>query len=186
MKTVFYLFGLLLALTLMLVSCDSKPSLQKYFVEKSGSADFVSFDLGTGIIKTNAKTLTKEEQKALESVQKLNVLIYKKDSLDNDNVKYSTETKAVKNILKSGAYEELMRFGSSKQGASINMLGEGDDIDEFVVYLHQKENGFSIIRVLGDQMSPNNILTLVGLIKKSGIDMDQLKPALEVIDTQDK
>ena len=182
MKTVLYLFSVVIAVALTLVSCDSKPSLQKYFVEKSESADFVSFDLGTGIIKTDSTVLNAEEKKALESVRKLNILVYKKNSLDNAT--YEAETKNVKSILKNGEYEELMRFGSSKQGASINMLGDGDDIDEFVVYLHQKENGFSIIRVLGDNMNPNNVLTLVELIKKAGVDMDQLKPALDAIDTK--
>lgn len=180
MKTIYYLFGLVVVVVLTLVSCDSKPSLQKYFVEKSKSNEFMSFDLGTDIIKAADADISADQKKALEAVRKLNVLIFKPDSTNTGNVRYKEETAQVKSILKKGEYEELMRIGSGKDGASISMLGENDDIDEFVVFLH-KDGTFGLIRVLGNDMTPNDVMTIMQLVKKSGVDMAQLQPALDEI-----
>ena len=180
MKIIYYLFGLVVVAVLTLVSCNSKPSLQKYFVEKSKSNEFMSFDLGTDIIKAADADISADQKKALEAVWKLNVLIFKPDSTNTGTVRYKEETAQVKSILKKGEYEELMRIGSGKDGASISMLGENDDIDEFVVFLH-KDGTFGLIRVLGNDMTPNDVMTIMQLVKKSGVDMAQLQPALDEI-----
>ena len=181
MKTIYYLFGLVIIAVLTLVSCESKPSLQKYFVEKSQSNEFMAFDLGTDIIKAaGSDNLSADQEKALKAVRKLNILIFKSDSTDTNVAHYKEETTKVKSILKNGEYEELMRVGSGKEGASINMLGENDDIDEFVVFL-RKDGAFGLIRVLGDEMTPTDVLTIMRLVEKSGVDMAQLQPALNEI-----
>lgn len=179
MKTIHYLFGIMLALMLSLVSCDSGPSLQKYFVEKAKSQDFIAFDLGTSIIKGDKFDLSQKQTKALDAVKKLNILIFKSGN-ENDQL-YTAEAKNVKGLLKTGGYEELMRFGSGKSGGSISMLGENDDIDEFVIYLHQNGDSFGLIRVLGDDMTPSDVFTVVQLIQKSGLDIAQLQPALNAM-----
>ena len=49
-------------------------------------------------------------------------------------------------------------------------------IDEFVLVANQDEAGFAIVRILGDDMDVNHVMTLFQLLKKSNVDMEQLKP----------
>ena len=74
-----------------------------------------------------------------------------------------------------------MSFGSGKDGASISYVGADDNIKEFVVFANRKENGFAIVRVLGENMNPNNIMTLMSVLRESKIDMEQLKPLQQLV-----
>lgn len=171
--------NILLALLLVsLVSCTTKPTLQKYFVENSESSDFIQVDLASSFINTDKLSLSSEEKEALNSFDKLNILAFKNDSLDPS--KLGKEATEVKNILKDGNYEQLMKFGNSKQGASVYMLGNEDKIDEFVLY-GSEASGFVVARVLGDNMTPNTVLNLIEVIKKADLDMEQLKPLKDAL-----
>jgi hypothetical protein len=74
-----------------------------------------------------------------------------------------------------------MKFSSGKQSASISYLGSDEHIDEFVLFANRKETGFVIIRVLGKDMNPTNIMTIVSVLKESKIDLEQLKPLEQLI-----
>ena len=60
-------------------------------------------------------------------------------------------------------------------------MGTDDNIKEFVVFANRKENGFAVVRVLGENMNPNNIMTLMTVLKESKIDMEQLKPLQQLV-----
>ena len=171
MKTTFSVLGLLM---LLMISCQQEPTLQKYFVEKAGSKNFVTLDIAPTIIKTEKLSLTPEEQTALKSLHKFNVLAF--TATPKNQAEYKKEKDKVKALLKGEEYEELMHVGSNEQGASIHTIGEGEHIEEFVVYVHKQENGFGVIRVLGEDMTPNNVMTLVGILQKADMNMEQLKP----------
>jgi hypothetical protein len=79
-----------------------------------------------------------------------------------------------------------MHIGSNEQGASIHTIGEGDAIEEFVIYAHNKETGLAVVRVMGEDMNPNNVMTLVGLLQKAPIDSTQLKPLRDIMAPQFK
>ncbi|VXC07442.1 conserved hypothetical protein [Flavobacterium sp. 9AF] len=165
---------IMILLCFLLLSCNNEPSLQKYFVENSESADFISLDLGSSIINTEKLTLSKEDKEALESFEKMNILAFKKDSLNDE--KYKVESKKIKTLLKSNEYQELMRMGSGTKGGAVYFVGEEDSIDEFVLFANEKDTGFAVVRVLGENMNPNNIMNLIGLMKKANLDLEQLKP----------
>ncbi len=74
-----------------------------------------------------------------------------------------------------------MKIGSGKDGASVSYIGTEDDIDEFVLFAKRKENGFAVVRILGDNMNPANIMTMLSLLKNSNIDMSQLQPLQALI-----
>ena len=74
-----------------------------------------------------------------------------------------------------------MSIGSGKDGASISYIGTDDNIKEFIVFANRKENGFAVVRVLGENMNPNNIMTIMSVLKESKIDMEQLKPLQELV-----
>jgi hypothetical protein len=170
-KNAFY-FAVLASL--FLSGCNNEPTLQKYFVEKSDKKDFVTLDVSPSIINMDKSKLTAEQKTALESFDKMNILAFKSDG--KNTAEYDIESQKVTKILKGKDYQELMKVGSGKDAASVSFVGDEDHIDEFVFFAKKKENGFAVVRVLGNDMNPNNILNMISLLKSSNIDMDQLKP----------
>ena len=158
-----------------LSSCNNKPSLQKYFVEKTESKDFVAIDLGSDIINTEKMTLSDSDKEALKSFDKINVLAFKKE--DKNAVAYGVEVEKVKTILKDTvSYNELIKFGSGSDGASVYFVGDDEHINEFVLFANKKENGFAVVRILGKDMNPMQIMNIISLLQKSDLNLEQLKP----------
>ncbi|KAF2514306.1 DUF4252 domain-containing protein [Flavobacterium foetidum] len=168
-----------LCFLLTLVSCNSEPSLQKYFVENSEKKDFIALDISPDILNIEKTKLSAEQNEALNSFDKMNILAFKADQ--NNQTQFETERAKVKAILKDPKYQELMKFGSGKDGASVSYIGSDDNIKEFVIFANRKENGFAVVRVLGNNMNPNNIMTLMSVLQKSKIDMEQLKPLQQLL-----
>ena len=162
-----------------LISCDSKPSLQKYFVENTDNKNFIALDVSPSILNVDKTKLSAAQTEALNSFDKMNILAFKANA--TNKTEFETERAKVKAILKDPKYQELMKFGSGKEGASISYVGSDDNIEEFVVFANRKEMGFAVIRVLGKDMNPNNIMTLMSVLKESKIDMEQLKPLQQLI-----
>jgi len=63
----------------LLISCNSKPSLQKYFVDNSENKDFISLDISPSILNLDKSKLTVEQNEALHSFQKMNILAFKRN-----------------------------------------------------------------------------------------------------------
>jgi hypothetical protein len=160
-------------------SCETKPTLQKYFVKNTESADFVAVDIAPSVINIDKAKLTLDEKAALASFDKMNILAYKTDSTHFE--KYDQEIKEVKLLLKDQNYQQLMKVGSGSDGAVIYFVGDATHIDEFVVLASKKENGFAVVRVLGDDMSPTHIMNMMQLLRKTDIKLDQLKPLQELM-----
>lgn len=177
MKANIFTSALLLILTL--VSCNSDPSLQKYFVENTDNKNFIALDVSPSILNVEKTKLSAEQTEALKSFDKMNILAFKANAANQ--VQFEAERSKVKAILKDPKYQQLMSFGSGKDGASISYVGSDDNIKEFVVFANRKENGFAVVRVLGENMNPNNIMTLMSVLKESKIDMEQLKPLQQLI-----
>jgi len=160
--------------SLMLMSCSSEPSLQKYFVESTNSNDFIAVDVSANILRLDKNNISAEENKALDTFEKMNILAFKNDG--KNNAKFETEKTKVATILKNPKYQELMKMSRGTDGGAVYFVGENDNIDEFVLYGSNKDSGFAIVRVLGDKMNPTSIVTMLSLIQKANLDIDQLKP----------
>jgi len=173
------IFTLALTALLTLASCNSEPSLQKYFVENSEKKEFIALDVSPNILNVDKTKLSAEQSEALKSFDKINILAFKADN--SNQVQFEAERNKVKAILKDPKYQELMKFGSGKDGASVSYVGTDDNIKEFVVFANRKENGFAVVRVLGEDMNPNNIMTLISVLQKSKINMEQLKPLQQLL-----
>lgn len=171
---------LILFSAVLFVSCNNKPTLQKYFVENTESKDFISVDIGSDIINTDKMSLTQADKEALESFEKMNVLAFKKEESNKAN--YTSELQKVRTILKdTTAYNELMKFGSGNDGASVYFVGDDEHIDEFVLFANRDENGFAVVRILGNDMNPMNIMKIMNLIQKSDVNLEQLKPLRDIM-----
>ena len=164
---------------LLLVGCNSEPSLQKYFVENSENKDFIAVDVSPSILNVDASKLTADQAKALRSFDKMNILAFKRN--DKNQVQFEAERSKVNTILKDEKYQQLMKFGSGKDGASVSYVGDDEHINEFVVYANKKENGFAVVRVLGKDMNPTSIMNMISILKESNLDLEQLKPLQEMM-----
>ncbi|MEP6803029.1 MAG: DUF4252 domain-containing protein, partial [Flavobacterium sp.] len=108
MKVNIFTSALLALLTL--VSCNSNPSLQRYFVENTDNKDFISLDVSPDILNLEKTKLSAEQNEALKSFDKMNILAFKANA--TNQAQFETERAKVKAILKDPKYQELMKFGS--------------------------------------------------------------------------
>jgi len=161
-------------ISLVLSSCTGEPTLQKYIVENSEKKDFLVLDVSSSIINVNKSKLTADQKTALASFNKMNILAFKLD--EKNKASYDLESQKVTEILKGEDYQELMKIGSGKDAASISYIGDDDHINEFILFAKKKDNGFAVVRILGNDMNPNNIMNMLSLLKSANVDMDQLKP----------
>lgn len=157
------ILSLIFIASTLLSSCNNEPSLQKYFVEKTENKNFIALDLSPNMLNVDSLKLTVDENEALKSFEKVNILAFKLN--DKNKGEYETERSKVKEILKEEKYQQLMKFGSGKDGASVSFVGDTEHIDEFVFYANKKENGFAVVRVIGNDMNPAGIVTLIQCLK---------------------
>jgi hypothetical protein len=164
---------------LVLHSCQSEPSLQRYFVDKSESKDFIALDLSPSILNIDKSKLTATQKEALGSFDKMNILAFKLN--DKNKAQFELERANVNSILKDEKYQQLMKFGSGQEGASVSFVGDDEHIDEFVFFANKKENGFAVVRVLGKDMNPTMIFNMISVLKEADIDLEQLKPLQDLM-----
>ncbi len=155
----------LVILIATLSSCNQNPSLQTYFVDNQERTNFISMDVPLTMLNIDKNTLSSDQQEAYNSVEKLNVLAYKSDSLSTDD--FEAELAKVTTILKDQKYNELMRGGNPEDGKfTIKYVGEDDDIDEFIVLGSSNTMGFAVVRILGNDMDPNKLMMLSSVLQK--------------------
>ncbi len=161
-------------LAIAIVSCSQGPSLQKYFVDKQEVNNFTSIDLPTTVVSFDESKLTEEQKDAYHSVKRLNFLGYRLEK--GNEAEYKSELAQVNEILKDKKYNDLMRMGNNKDGKiAIKYLGSETEIDELIVFGNASDQGFGILRVLGDDMEPEKMVKLIKALKDADIDEDQLK-----------
>jgi uncharacterized protein (DUF1015 family) len=168
-----------LLFSLFLFSCNSEPTLQQYFVVNTENKDFIALDVSPSILNVDKTKLSIAQNDALKSFDKMNILAFKLN--DKNKEQFEIERAKVNSILKDEKYQQLMKFGSGKEGASVSYVGSDEHIEEFVFFVNKKENGFALIRVLGKDMNPTNIMTMMQVLQKSNVDLEQLKPLEQLI-----
>ena len=167
-----------------LTSCNQDPTLQKYFVENTDDKNFISLDISPKILKVDKTKLSAKQSEALQSFDKMNILAFKLN--DSNRSQFETQRAKVEKILKDEKYQQLIKFGSGKEGASVSFVGDDEHIDEFVLFANNKENGFAVIRILGDDMNPTGIMTMMSVLQNANVDLEQLKPLQQMFETNYK
>ena len=84
MKTNIFTSALLVLLTL--VSCNSDPSLQKYFVENTDNKNFIALDVSPSILNVEKTKLSAEQTEALKSFDKMNILAFKANDKQSGSI----------------------------------------------------------------------------------------------------
>lgn len=171
------LAGMML-LVVTLHSCNQGASLQRYYVDNQEQPNFLSIDVPVSMLNLDIAQLSQEQKDAYKSIQKLNMLAYKVKP--GQKVEYETELAKVKTILNDSKYQELMRGGDSEVGQfSIRILGDEDDVEEFILFGNSDDKGFAVVRILGKDMNPNQIMTLFSALDKANIDDAQISQFTE-------
>lgn len=173
------IYGIAIIMILFLSSCNSEPTLQKYFVENTENKNFIALDVSPEILNLDKTKLSVAQTDALNSFDKMNVLAFK--LTDKNKAEFEAECAKIDLILKDKKYQQLMKFGSGKEVASISFIGSDDHIEEFVLYANKKENGFAVVRILGKDMNPTNIMTMISVLQQSNVDLEQLKPLQQLM-----
>ena len=168
----------LLAIIAIIIGCNNKPSLEQYFVTNTENKNFVQVDIAPSILNVDQTKLTDVQKTALKSFDKMNVLVFKIN--EQNKSLFASEKNKVKEILKDQKYQQLMKFGSGQNGASVSYVGSDEHISEFIISANS-EAGFGIVRVLGKDMNPNAILDFISVLKDSDIKLDQLKPLQDLM-----
>ncbi|QDO95369.1 DUF4252 domain-containing protein [Formosa sediminum] len=174
MKAQHSIFILAICFTLFLTSCNSTPTLQTYIVDHQEAPNFTTVDLPLSVLKVDQTKLNEDQKTAYNAIKRLNFLGYKKETTDSDT--YLNEKTQVENILNDEAYNELMVINNHGGKFTLKYLGDDDQsIDELIVYGNAKDTGFGILRVLGDDMNPSQIMSLAKVLEQGDVDMSQVE-----------
>lgn len=157
--------AIVLVIVVIVSSCSSTQSLQEYYIDNTENPNFLHLDIPTSILNIKEADLSQEQQMALASLKKLNILAFKKTASNADE--YKLEKKQVRAILSADDYTELMKMNTDFGRATIKYLGDDDAIDEVIIYGDNKDKGFALIRVLGNNMNPAHFVQLLQAIQKS-------------------
>ena len=146
-----------------LLSCNTKTTLQSYFVDHQEAPAFMSFDIPTSLLNAEKITISEDQSDAIGSIDKLNTIVY--SLADGSPEEFESELINVKTIFKTAHYKDLMRMGNSSGGkVKIMYIEKGAEINEIIVFGYSAEMGFAIVRVLGDNMELSKILKLGDVI----------------------
>ncbi|MEP5340442.1 MAG: DUF4252 domain-containing protein [Algibacter sp.] len=171
-RTIKYIVCALLV-SFTIVSCSSKPSLQRYFVDNQETKNFISQDLPLSMLNMDESKLDDTQREAFKSVKRLNFLGYKLDETNAET--YNTELAKVKTILEDDQYNELIEFSDKGNKVLVKYLGNEEEADEVILLGSSKELGFAVVRILGDDMRPDKMYALVEAMKHTDFDKSQFE-----------
>jgi len=156
-----------------LVSCNTSESLDKYYVTHQEKQGFMTIDVPTDILEIETSSLTATQKEAYKSVSKLNFLGFKKSK--SNAATFAAEKQNIKEILSNSKYKDLITFHHEDKEGMVKYVGNSDAIDELVLFGAEDAEGFAIVRVLGNDMNPQNIFELLRSLKEQDINTDELK-----------
>lgn len=160
-------------IVLISVSCSSGASLQRYFVDNQETKNFISQDIPLSMIEIDKSAFSEEQKEAYNSVSKLNFLGYKAD--ENSAEEFKAEIETVKAILSDSKYKDLMEFSDKGNKISVKYIGDDDEADEVILFGSSKDMGFAVVRILGNDMSPDKMVTLVSAMQTANVDENQIQ-----------
>lgn len=166
MKTLIKVSMVAFVSAILTVACETKPSLQKYYVDSKENNAFISVDLPANIIELKDENVTEEVKNTLKTIKKFNFLALQID--ESNQELFDAEKEKVTEILKNPDYKQLIRFKTAQGNVTVNYLGTEDAINEVIIFGSDNKRGFALVRVLGEKMNPAEILSIAQEIKFDG------------------
>lgn len=158
LKSIYILF-----VAAVFISCDNKQSLQEYYIEKQEDGNFISLDIPASIFSLK-EGVSQESKEILSSLKKVNILAFQIN--EENKSAYPIENSKIKEIIKGDSFNELIRGTHKNIQFRVKYLGKENAIDEVILYASDKEKGFVVARILGDNMNPEKIMQVVKDIEK--------------------
>ncbi|MDA9343756.1 DUF4252 domain-containing protein [Algibacter sp.] len=155
------------------ISCGDNVSLQRYYVDNQESKNFISQDIPLSLMQIDKSNFTEAQEEAYNSVNKLNFLGYKVNETDTET--YLAELAKVKTILSYSKYNDLMEFSDKGNKIYVKYIGTDEEADEVIVFGSAKDMGFGIVRILGDDMNPDKMVTLISALQNANIEEGQIE-----------
>lgn len=150
---------ILLLVAIGMSSCSDKNSLQNYILENAERVGFSSSTVPISSIKEQGMQMTEKQEEAFNAISRVNVLMFRASPENQDE--FVTERDKVKNILKQKKYEELVDLG---RNGVVKFTGEEEAIDEIIILLSNKEMGFAVTRIVGDDMNMKKFMELYQMV----------------------
>lgn len=157
----------LLFVVIGMTSCSDKNSLHNYILDHAEKKGYSSSTIPMSLLKQESMQLTDKQEEALEAVDRINLLFYRPESINQENFK--AERNKIKTILKQEKYEELINLGNN---GVIKYVGTDDSIDEIVVFLSDKNMGFAVTRIMGDDMTLEKFMELYKMTEQRDIPLN--------------
>ncbi len=170
-----------LALSLFLIfatGCKRDP-LENYFVQATESPDFFVVNIPASIVEFDKKKLDPETLKEIESIKKVNILIYK-NNYEPD--KKRKEFEKAHRIIQGKAYKTLTKINNKGYNISFAYQGDPERIDEVIFLGKDKDYNFLIGIVKGENVSMKSLSKALNHIKN--VDQSQAKSIIETIKTE--
>lgn len=164
----------IVCISVLLMSCNSEPSLQHYLVDKENSSEFISASLPTNMLLKNLDNLNSEEKTSFEKIKKINVLALPKSKSE---AILEEERNELKTILNNPMYESLLNYSSGDKEARLMFLGTEDKIDELIFFGYDSDIGMLLLRMRGDDVNANDIYQITQSAQK--YDINSLPNELE-------
>jgi hypothetical protein len=150
---------ILVLLSLWLVSCKNETSLQEFYVDNQNDKQYLAFDIPASVLAGEDSNLTREQKATIETIRKINILGFPKKA--KNEAAFEQEQEKLAKILKSDKYNLLMKYGGGDRKAELYYMGKEDAIDEIIVFGSDRDRGFGVARVTGDDMNPEDIIRLL-------------------------
>ena len=161
---------LIVLLALVGLSACKDATVENYFVDNAEKEGYFALDLPASLIQMKTG-ISPEAKKTLSSIKKMNIIAMKKEG---NAAHYTAAHKKFKALQKNTTYEDLMRFKNAGTQFSVKILGETDAVKQILIFADNKDMGFGVARILGDEMNPGKIIQLKNEMGNIDIDGNQL------------
>ncbi len=157
---------LIFAVVVAFASCSKTQSIQSYYVEKSEDLNFLVIDIPTSILGINNEVLNEAEQAALDSFQKLNVLMFRKTAANGEQ--FPEELKTVREIIDGQQFDPLMVVSDRQFSGKLLLEGSVERPDEIVFFGSATDEGFLLARLIGSKMQVEKAVVLAKALEREG------------------
>lgn len=157
---------LIFAVTLTFLGCSKTQSIQEYYVAKSEDPNFLVIDIPTSFLGINNEVLSQEEQAALDSFQKLNVLMFRKTAANA--TQFPEELEAVRQIINGEQFDPLVVVSDRQFSGKLLLEGSVERPDEIVFFGSATDDGFLLARLIGNKMQVEKAVVLAKALEREG------------------
>lgn len=173
-------YVLLVFSAILLTSCGEE-SLQKYLVKKQDDPKFLKVDLSPTMLEGKDNNLSEESREALQSIKKVNIVAY--PIKDNNLEEFNAQKNEIESILKQERFQELTRIKNPNWNLQVSYTGDESKIDEVIVYGIDNSRGFVIFRLLGNDLKPEQVSSIIQAISEENLDLSGITGLNEIFNS---